>query len=353
MPRGIVKSDTKATAKAAARKAHAKSSKRHSKGSALKEATKVASEAVDASGDSTASKRRSSRRSRSPSMFPDVRPDPRFACCEHSPGSEGKAKARSFHGVSGSSVGGHTPVPSEHSVDSLQSLASEHKSQAPEHSESPAEMLAATREANLRRSCRSPRALSVSPLYEWKETSDEEEESAFDEPREITNDLDRQQELFQAARQKPGGSEATRVGQGASIKQRGYWPPEVSFGADLFLAELKAPRGLIGDHTSKGACEGALVQKEPLFTDNVEADRCVLLAQHQILLKDFTTCRKKPENRGGVYLDMFWAWVETLKYSPTELQELREDRLLSKILDQRPLGQQAAAAKGHPEARGF
>ncbi|ETM98794.1 hypothetical protein PPTG_19231 [Phytophthora nicotianae INRA-310] len=34
---------------------------------------------------------------------------------------------------------------------------------------------------------------------------------------------------------------------------------------------------------------------------------------------------------------MFWAWVETLKYSPTELQELREDRLLSKILDQRDL----------------
>ncbi|ETK70916.1 hypothetical protein L915_21755 [Phytophthora nicotianae] len=34
---------------------------------------------------------------------------------------------------------------------------------------------------------------------------------------------------------------------------------------------------------------------------------------------------------------MFWAWVETLKYSPTELQELREDRLLSIILDQRDL----------------
>ncbi|ETN05467.1 hypothetical protein PPTG_14200 [Phytophthora nicotianae INRA-310] len=34
---------------------------------------------------------------------------------------------------------------------------------------------------------------------------------------------------------------------------------------------------------------------------------------------------------------MFWTWVETLKYSPTELQELREGRLLSKILDQRDL----------------
>ncbi|KAF0685741.1 hypothetical protein As57867_022342, partial [Aphanomyces stellatus] len=192
--------------------------------------------------------------------------------------------------------------------------------------------------------------------YSIFDSSDEEEEGAIYEPREITNDLDRQQELFQAARQEPGGSEATPVGQGASINPRGYWPPEESFGADLFLAELKAPRGLIGGHTSKGAYERALVQKEPLFTDNIEAARCVLLAQHQIPLKDFTTCRKKPENRGGLYPvwgypwvlpencpswssceDMFWAWVETLKYSPTELQELREDRLLSKILDQRDL----------------
>ncbi|ETP20248.1 hypothetical protein F441_06009, partial [Phytophthora nicotianae CJ01A1] len=107
----------------------------------------------------------------------------------------------------------------------------------------------------------------------------------------FVRDLDRQQELFQAARQKPGGSEATPVGQGASINPKGYWPPEESFGADLFLSELKAPRGLIGGHTSKSAYERALVQKEPLFADNMEAARCVLLAQHQIPLKDFTTCR--------------------------------------------------------------
>ena len=35
--------------------------------------------------------------------------------------------------------------------------------------------------------------------------------------------------------------------------------------------------------------------------------------------------------------DMFWAWVETLKYSPTELWELHEDQQLSHILDQRDL----------------
>ncbi|ETM30711.1 hypothetical protein L914_21614, partial [Phytophthora nicotianae] len=100
-------------------------------------------------------------------------------------------------------------------------------------------------------------------------SSDEEEEGAINEPLEVTNDFDRQQQLFQAARRKPGGSESTPVDQGASINPGGYWPPEESFGADLFLAELKAPRGLIGDHTSKGAYERALVQKEQLFTYNV------------------------------------------------------------------------------------
>ncbi|ETK95439.1 hypothetical protein L915_01630, partial [Phytophthora nicotianae] len=89
---------------------------------------------------------------------------------------------------------------------------------------------------------------------------DEEEEGTIDGPRQITNALDRQQELFQAARRNPGGSEATPVGQGPSINPRGYWPPEESFGAELFLAELKAPRGLIECPTSKDAYERALGQ---------------------------------------------------------------------------------------------
>ncbi|ETK84328.1 hypothetical protein L915_10698, partial [Phytophthora nicotianae] len=142
MPRNTGKGGAKAPAKAAARKAHAKSSKRRSKSSALKEATLVASEVVDASGDSHVSKRLSSRRSRSPSVSSDDRPNPRFACREHSPSSEDEAKARSFPSVSGSSVGGHTPVPSEYSVDSLLSLASDHDdhdSKTPERSESPAD----------------------------------------------------------------------------------------------------------------------------------------------------------------------------------------------------------------------
>ncbi|ETL28753.1 hypothetical protein L914_01313 [Phytophthora nicotianae] len=51
------------------------------------------------------------------------------------------------------------------------------------------------------------------------DSSDEEEKGAINDPQEITNDLHQQQELFQAARQNPGGSEATPVGQGASINR--------------------------------------------------------------------------------------------------------------------------------------
>ncbi|ETL82074.1 hypothetical protein L917_17700, partial [Phytophthora nicotianae] len=43
-------------------------------------------------------------------MSPDDCQNPRFACREHSPGSEDEAKARSFRSVSGSSMGGHTLV---------------------------------------------------------------------------------------------------------------------------------------------------------------------------------------------------------------------------------------------------
>ncbi|ETM01877.1 hypothetical protein L917_01574 [Phytophthora nicotianae] len=125
MPRGTAEGGAKAPAMAAVRKAQAKSSKRQSKGSALKGATKVVSEASVTS------------------MSSGDRPNPRFACREPKPGSEDETMARSFHSVSGSSVGGHTPVPSERSVDSVHSLASDHVdhgSKTPERSESPADV---------------------------------------------------------------------------------------------------------------------------------------------------------------------------------------------------------------------
>ncbi|KAG4043563.1 hypothetical protein PC123_g20969 [Phytophthora cactorum] len=144
--------------------------------------------------------------------------------------------------------------------------------------------------------------------------------------------------------------------EGGAQHLRGYWPPEPSCGAELYLEQLVAPRGLIGGHTSKGAYERTLVQRNPLFTENIEAVRCVLLAPHRIPLKEFTTRRKKPKNRGGLHpvwgypwvcpencqswgaADLlFWKWVASHSYSQEELRELQQDRLLAYILDQRDL----------------
>ncbi|POM64900.1 Hypothetical protein PHPALM_19508, partial [Phytophthora palmivora] len=78
----------------------------------------------------------------------------------------------------------------------------------------------------------------------------------------------------------------------------------------MFLEHLKAPRGLNHGRTSRGAYERALVQDEPLFVRDIEAARCVLLAPHRIPLKEFTSLRKKPEDRGGLSPVWGYPWVQ-------------------------------------------
>ncbi|ETK88022.1 hypothetical protein L915_07654 [Phytophthora nicotianae] len=192
MPRNTAKGGAKAPAKAVARKAHAKNSKRHSKGSALKEATKVASE-IDASGDSAESKRRSTRRSPSPSMSSDDRPNPRFACREHSPGSEDEAKARSSHSVSGSSWKGTLQCPASTALTAC--------------TRSLVITLITAKHSKKHMASRSPlrEGMETDSYYMMFDSSDEEEEGAIAEPQEITNGIYRQQDLFQAAQRKPGG----------------------------------------------------------------------------------------------------------------------------------------------------
>ncbi|POM62680.1 hypothetical protein PHPALM_28120 [Phytophthora palmivora] len=79
----------------------------------------------------------------------------------------------------------------------------------------------------------------------------------------------------------------------------------------------------------------------------------VCCAPHRIPLKEFASLRKKPEDRGGIFPvwgypwvqpentttqsqaeDLFWRWVSLKNFT---LKELREDRLLSYVLDQRDL----------------
>ncbi|POM61244.1 ATP-binding cassette (ABC) Superfamily [Phytophthora palmivora] len=181
-------------------------------------------------------------------------------------------------------------------------------------------------------------------------SNEEEEEGAVSEPREISNDLDEQQERYHAAQLQGTPVPPTPV------YSRGYYPPDAWSGSPMFLEHLKAPRGLNHGRASRGAYERALVQVEPLFINDIEAARCVLLAPHRIPLKEFTSLGKKPEDRGGLFPvwgypwvqpenttthteaeDLFWRWVSLKNFTVQELKELREDCLLSYVLDQRDL----------------
>ncbi|KAG2980982.1 hypothetical protein PC121_g17368 [Phytophthora cactorum] len=403
-PRGA-----KAHAKSAATKQQTNSSKPHGKGSALQEATEIASKAVTSSGDAPADTGTSSRRSRSPSLPKDDGPNPRFAIREHSPRTVAEARAKHDGSHSEEAAGERTSLPSEGGHESVHSLGSDHGGHSPmspadeamdssntraDEDEKPRRVLrnlsfsegreraqAAKAAADQSKHTKKQNA-SRSPRREALETEvdpyknlfgsdseEEEEEGAVNEPQEISNNLDRQQEDFQAAQRVRGrpttgshspGHDGSPAREGRAPHPRGYWPPEPGSGAELYLEQLVAPRGLIGGHTSKGAYERTLVQRNQLFTENIEAARCVLLAPHRIPLKGFTTRRNKPENRGDLHpvwgypwfcpencpencqswgaADLlFWKWVASHSYSQGELRELRQDRLLSYILDQRDL----------------
>ncbi|POM79951.1 LOW QUALITY PROTEIN: Hypothetical protein PHPALM_2271 [Phytophthora palmivora] len=128
------------------------------------------------------------------------------------------------------------------------------------------------------------------------------------------------------------------------VYPRGYYPPDAGSGSPMFLEHLKAPRGLNHGRTSRGAYERALVQVEPLFVNDIDAARCVLLAPHRIPLKEFTsvqryvgecvdckTGKSKPRIQEHRYPDPGRRPVLKMVQ---ELKELREDRLLSYVLDQ-------------------
>uniref|UniRef100_H3GI74 Uncharacterized protein n=1 Tax=Phytophthora ramorum TaxID=164328 RepID=H3GI74_PHYRM len=126
----------------------------------------------------------------------------------------------------------------------------------------------------------------------------------------------------------------TAQGGEESKLPRGYFPPDENTGSPLFLERLGAIRGLIEGPISRGAYESALIQKVNLFSEDVEAARCVLVAQHWIPLKAFIILRKKGENKGDLHPPKRRTWVALRGYSAQELKEIKEDRLLYRILDQ-------------------
>ncbi|KAG6616521.1 uncharacterized protein IUM83_13079 [Phytophthora cinnamomi] len=125
-----------------------------------------------------------------------------------------------------------------------------------------------------------------------------------DEPRVVSNDLDEQQAQYYSAgpaaragqTTAPATATAGPLSGGGAARPKGYYPPDDSTGALQLLEKLTPLRGFVSGYTSRGAHERALVETQPLFVSDIEADWCVLLAPHKIPLKEFTNVRKKAED---------------------------------------------------------
>ncbi|KAG2763682.1 hypothetical protein PC129_g19867 [Phytophthora cactorum] len=209
------------------------------KGPALQEATSVASKAVTSSGDAPADTGASSRRSQSSSLPKDDGPNPGFALREYSPGIVADARAERDGSHFEEAAGERTPLPSEGGRESVHSLGSDHGGHSPmspadeamdssntradeddkprrvlrnlsfsegreraQAAEAAAEQSKHTKKRNAFRSPRREALETEVDPYKYLFASDseeEEEEGAVNETLEILNDLDRQQEDFQAA----------------------------------------------------------------------------------------------------------------------------------------------------------
>ncbi|KAE8978053.1 hypothetical protein PF011_g23401 [Phytophthora fragariae] len=350
--------------------------------SALMEATETAEEAVRTRGSTPKGERRSRSRSKTPEAAPGKEESPQ----PHSP--EVSENAAKDDQLAASGVSNSPPFPTAPSeqgagdiwpieekqvednttmadTEAVAGMSTSDTAGSKPKADPPVKRL--TLAQGLERAQASKAAAAAKAASEAKageanaKKQSENEEGTIREDREVSNGLDEQQQYQAAASGSHArqSAAATAVGSssggGASYPQ-GYSPPEPGTGAPALLEKLTAPRGLISGYTSRGSYERALVEKEPLFLGDIEVARCVLLAPHKLTLKEFTTLRKKPEDKGGLQPmwgfhwvkpnenmtwskveDLFWRYVQRKGYSEQEYKELREDRTLSAILDMREL----------------
>ncbi|POM78166.1 ABC Superfamily [Phytophthora palmivora] len=379
-----------ASAPSKSKTARSKTAKAKSKDKAAprKEARKAASEAGSKRSAAAATQGGSPRRSPSRSLSPDDRPNPWFTYRDHNPGAE--SSVFDIPMITGSESDGDSPGSTKDPSSSQDAPSQDAPAQDAPSQDAPADdaesseakavstslpaknltlaegkaRAQAAKAASSKRveegaAAAKKRAAPGSPTSEpsivkgfrplFDSSDEDEEEGAITELQEISNDLDEQQELYQAAQLQGAPAPPTPV------YPHGYYPPDAGSGSPMFLEHLKAPRGLNHGRTSRGAYERALVQDEPLFVNDIEAARCATYT-HRIPLKEFTSLRKKPEDRGGLFPvwsypwvqpentttqtqaeDLFWRWISLKNFTIQELKELQEDRLLSYVLDQRDL----------------
>ncbi|POM69645.1 ABC Superfamily [Phytophthora palmivora] len=299
--------------------ARSKTTKAKSKDKAVprKEARKVASEAGSKPIAAAAKQGGSPRRSRSRSLSPDIRPNPRFAYRDHSPGAESPDALVHDAEPSEAKAASVSSPATNLTLDDGKTRAQAAKAAFPKRA---GEGAAAAKKRAAPQT--PPRESGFSKDYHslFESSSDDaEEEGAITEPQEISNYLDEQHERYQAA-QLQGASEVASSAPPTPVYPRGYYPPDAGSGSPMFLERLKDPRDLKHGSTSRGTYERASVQDEPLFVNDIEAARC----------PENTTTQSQAE-------DLFWRWVPLKNFTVQELKELREDRLLSYVLDQRDL----------------
>ncbi|POM57795.1 ABC Superfamily [Phytophthora palmivora] len=322
--------------------ARSKTAKAKSKDKAAprKEARKAASEAASKRTAAAAKQGESPRRSRSRSLSPDDRPNPRFTYRDHSPGSE--STVFDIPMITGSESDGASPgftkdPPSSQDAPSQDAPAQDAPADDAESSDAKAASTSApAKNLALDEAPGSPTSgPSIAKGFRslFDPSDEDEEEGVVSEPQEISNDLDEQQERYQAAQLQGTPVPPTPV------YPRGYYPPDAGSGSPMFLEHLKVPRDLKHGSTSRGAYERALVQDESLFVNDIKAARSVLLAPHRIPLKEITSLRKKPEDRGGLFPvwrypwvqpkntttqtqadDLFWGWVSLKNFTVQELK---------------------------------
>ncbi|KAG3236770.1 hypothetical protein PI124_g18216 [Phytophthora idaei] len=346
MPHVGASRGAKAHAKSAATKQHTKSSKPRGKGSALQEVTEVVSKVATSSGDAPADTGASSRRSRSPSLPKDDGPNPRLAVREHSPGTKAEARAKHDGSHSEEAASERTPLPSEGGRESVHSpwwpqpgenLPFSEGRERAQAAKAAAEQSKHTKKRNASRSPRREALETEVDPYKnlfGSDSEEEEEEGAVNEPQEISNDLDRQQEDFQAAQRvrerpttgsHPPGHDGSPAREGGAPHPRGYWPPEPSSAEPAVHGEhrgcqVRASR--TAPNSSKGIHDSAQEAQNRSGRNPVWGYPWV--------------CPENCQSWSAADL-LFWKWVASHSYSQEELRELQQDRLLPYILDQRDL----------------
>ncbi|POM67906.1 ABC Superfamily, partial [Phytophthora palmivora] len=250
--------------------------KSNDKAAPRKEALEAASEAASKPSATAAKQGGSPRRSRSRSLSPDDRPNPQFTYRDRSPGPE--FPVFDFLMITGSESDGDSPGSTKDPTPSQDAPSQDAPAQDSPSQDAPADDASSEAKAASTSSPAKSLTLAEAPGSPSSEPSiakvfrslfdssdEEEEEGAVSKPQEISNDLDEQQERYQAAQLQGTPVPPTPV------YPRGYYPPDAGSGSPMFLEHLKAPRGLNHGRTSRGAYERALVQVEPLFVNDIEA----------------------------------------------------------------------------------